>query len=64
MKRSIVNEADLVKEFCETHNLEIRSLKPLRLYDKIFRKEIKPKSLSDLVEQVTKLRSGWLDEFR
>ena len=55
-----MSELELIKSFCRIHNLEIRSLKPLKIFDKILHKEMKPKSFDDMVRQVSELRTQWL----
>ena len=59
-----MDESYLVKTFCNNNNLEIKSLSPLRVFDRAAWKEIRPKSFEDLVTQVNALRTKWLDEFR
>ena len=59
-----MDETNLVKTFCENNNIEIKSLSPLRVFDRAAWKEIKPKSFDDLITQVQALRTRWLDEFK
>ena len=59
-----MNDTELVKSFCDIHSLEIISLKPLKIFDRVLHKEIRPKSFDDMVAQVTTLRTHWLDEYR
>ena len=56
-----MKEQELIKNFCDIHGLEVRSYKPVKVYDRVLHKEIKPDSFEDMVDKINKLRTQWLN---